>query len=205
MQTTNLGYTAPIYQAFYDQWYSRLAEVDSSYGQPLNRQPIVTFAEDIISLLTTPINEIDSLPQLMFTRRLVSDITEMLRHMEMDEDGVVMGLKCLTARMNRTEKVRNFSSALMRYDIPLGQSPETKSDSLLRLLENGKTMCLAPLAVGGTLGAGQLQQGQYVAALLSTLEGSAITLIMLGTMAIGSLLISRVAQQRSRRRTPHPH
>src|SRR5215470_9833371 len=29
MQTTNLGYTAPIYQAFYDQWYSRLAEVDS--------------------------------------------------------------------------------------------------------------------------------------------------------------------------------
>jgi hypothetical protein len=61
-------------------------------------------------------------------------------------------------------------------------------------------MCLAPLAAGGTLGVGQLGQGQYVAALLSVGTGSAMTLILLGTVAVGSLLIRRVAQQRDRKK-----
>lgn len=110
------------------------------------------------------------------------------------------GLSCLTARLSRTEKVKNFTSALMTYDIPLGQSPSTQSDSLLKLLESGKKMCLAPLVAGGTLGVGQLGQGQYVAALLSVGTGSAMTLVLLGTVAIGAILIQRVAQERARKK-----
>jgi hypothetical protein len=119
----------------------------------------------------------------------------------MDIDAVATSIRCLLGRVNRVEKISNFTSALMSYDIPFSQSPGTQSDSLHRLLENGKKVCLAPLAAGGTLGVGQLGQGEYIAAILSVTTGSVMTLILLGTIAVGTLLIRRVAQQRSGRRS----
>ena len=57
-------------------------------------------------------------------------------------------------------------------------------------------MCLAPLAAGGAIGIGQLGTGSYVAALLTVGTGSAMTLVLLGTVAVGYMLVNRVAQQR---------
>jgi hypothetical protein len=42
-----------------------------------------------------------------------------------------------------------------------------------------------------------LSQGQYVAATLSVGAGSVMTLILLGSVAVGSLLVQRVAQMRA--------
>jgi hypothetical protein len=76
----------------------------------------------------------------------------------------------------------------------------TSSDSLRNLLDGGKKICLAPMAAGGTLGIAQLGQGQYLAAILSVSAGSAMTLILLGSMAVGSLLVASLTQRRGRGR-----
>ena len=59
-------------------------------------------------------------------------------------------------------------------------------------------MCLAPMVAAGTLGVGQLTQGQFVAAILTVGTGSVMSLILLGSVAVGSLLVARVAQSRGR-------
>jgi hypothetical protein len=160
---------------------------------------ITTFAEDTISLLTGYLAR-----RNLVTGDIATEIAIGLRDegigQDIEPEAVSIGLDCLLTRWYRTEKDRNFTSALLGYDIPFSHSPTTRSDSLLQLLETGKKMCLAPLAAGGTLGVGQLGQGQYVAAILSVGAGSLMTLILLGTIAVGSLLIGHVVQQRSMRR-----
>src|ERR1051326_4922367 len=116
---------------------------------------------------------------------------------DLDEDAARCGIACALARLYRERKVETFTKGLLSYELPLGQSPARTSDSLLKLLESGKKMCLAPLAAGGAIRVGQLNQAQYVAALLSVATGSAMTLILLGSVAVGALLVARVAQQRN--------
>jgi hypothetical protein len=43
----------------------------------------------------------------------------------------------------------------------------------------------------------QLHQGQYVMALLTTGTAGVMTLIMIGTVAVGSLMVEKVARTRS--------
>ena len=75
---------------------------------------------------------------------------------------------------------------LLKWEIPTAQSPEIKGESLLRILETSKTACLAPLISGGASAVGQLEQGQYIAALETTLTAGAVTLILIGTVNLGS-------------------
>jgi len=70
------------------------------------------------------------------------------------------------------------------------------TDSLLKLLDSGRKTCLAPIAAGGTLGVAHLSQGHYAAAILSVSTGAAMTLILLGSIAVGSLLAARLAQRK---------
>jgi hypothetical protein len=192
----------PIHPFLWEElYYERQLRLRELMADRTSDKPIVGFGEDIVALLTGRINELDRSFYWPFVEELVRGVTAKLGNDEIDEDAVVAGLTCLAARLNRTEKVKNFTSTLMTYDIPLGQSPSTQSDSLLKLLESGKKMCLAPLVAGGTLGVGQLGQGQYVAALLWVGTGSAMTLVLLGTVAIGALLVRRVAQDRARKKS----
>jgi hypothetical protein len=117
-----------------------------------------------------------------------------------DENGVAMGLRCLWPGMNEIPSFRSFRESLLQYDIPLGQSPKTQSDSLRTLIEGGKKMCLAPVAAGASVGVGFLGQGQFVSALLCTGTGAMMTLILLGTLSLGSVLVRRVAQTRQQQR-----
>jgi len=68
------------------------------------------------------------------------------------------------------------------------------SDSLLRLLDTGKKMCLLPVGAGGTVGIGLLGQGHYA------LRGCdpcgrhrchdvAMSLILLSCVAFGSMIV----------------
>ena len=119
---------------------------------------------------------------------------------DIDEDAARVGLACFNARLTRSTKVGAFTEGVLQYELPFGQSPATSSDSLLKLLESGKKMCLAPIVAGGTYGVAQLGQGQYVAALLSAGTGTVMTLVLLSGIAVGSLLINYVAQHRAARR-----
>jgi hypothetical protein len=161
--------------------------------------PLIRFAEDVIALLASPSSQWNVTPPwFQFDEQWLREFSIEMKETDVDSEAVSAGLACLSASVLRPSKVRYFTTDLMRYEIPLGQSPSTQSDSLLKLLETGRKMCLAPLVAGGTLGVGNLGQGQYVAALLSVGTGSAMTLILLGTVAVGSLLVNRVAQKRSR-------
>jgi hypothetical protein len=117
---------------------------------------------------------------------------------DIDEDAARVGGTCVNARLARTSKVKRFTENVLQYELPFGRSPATSSDSLLKLLESGKKMCLAPIAAGGALGVTEVGQGQYVATLLSAATGSLMTLVLLSSVAVGSLLINYVAQRRTR-------
>ncbi|NKC11407.1 MAG: hypothetical protein GKR94_04135 [Gammaproteobacteria bacterium] len=88
-------------------------------------------------------------------------------------------------------------SEINNYDIPTGQSPRTTNDNLLKLIDSGKKMCLAPMVTAGALGIAQLGQGSYVTALLTVGTGSAMTLVLVGTLAVSDSLVRRMISLRS--------
>jgi len=64
------------------------------------------------------------------------------------------------------------------------------SDSLLRLLDTGKKMCLLPVGAGGTVGIGLLLgQGHYESAILAVATGATMSLILLSCVAFGSMIV----------------
>jgi threonine dehydrogenase-like Zn-dependent dehydrogenase len=125
-------------------------------------------------------------------------LTELASQMELSPQALSAALHCISARAGRTSQAENFLGEIYRYDIPLGQSPAVKSDSLLQLLETSKKVCLAPLAIGGAHAVSQLTQGSYVAALLTTGTAGVMTLVLIGTVSVGALIVQRVAQARAR-------
>ena len=118
---------------------------------------------------------------------------------ELSEDAVILAFQCLVSRLTRSRHTERFLNGLYQYDIPLGQSPSVKSDSLLKLLETSKSFCIAPLALGGAQAVTQLSQGNYVSALLTTGTGSVMTLVLIGTVSVGAMIVQRVAQARQDR------
>lgn len=106
------------------------------------------------------------------------------------------------SRANRSAQSEGFIHEVLGYDIPMGQSPAVQSDSLLRLLETSRKFCVAPLALGGAQAVTQLVQGSYVAALLTTGTAGIMTLVLIGTVAVGTLIVQRVAQSRAKSAQP---
>lgn len=187
-----------VFPRFWDYtWRSRIDELESMMSElrDAEARPIRPFAEHALALFASTGRPGHSSSQwfLMPPGNVIQDLFDV----DLDEDAAHCGIACVAARLYRERKVERFTDSLLRYELPLGQSPATTSDSLLKLLESGKKMCLAPLAAGGAIGVGQLGQAQYVAALLRVATGSAMTLILLGSIAVGSLLVARVAQQRN--------
>lgn len=113
------------------------------------------------------------------------------------EEAFQLGSNCFFTAVSADERVVRFTHAAGRYDIPSGQSPSAKSDSLTKLIEGSKKVCLAPLAVGGTAAISQLSQGSYVTALLSTCTGAAMTLILVGTVSVSDYLVHYLLHKRN--------
>jgi hypothetical protein len=107
------------------------------------------------------------------------------------------GLACFFSSVNPDARVSRFNEAVQKYDVPQGQSPTTKSDSLRQLMQSSKQLCLAPIMVAGTVGTNLLSQGHYVSALLSAGTGAAMTLVFIGTISVADYLVRYVAQKRS--------
>jgi hypothetical protein len=159
-----------------------------------NEQPIRMFAEHSIALMLS--SQRPEVPYFGFP--LPAEELRRVTKLETDETAIETAIACLGARLRRSRRAADFTRTVLQYDLPFGNSPRTSSDSLLKLLESGKKMCLAPMVAAGTLGVGQLTQGQFVAAILTVGTGSVMSLILLGSVAVGSLLVARVAQSRGR-------
>ena len=68
-------------------------------------------------------------------------------------------------------------------------SKSKSPDSLLRMIETGKKVCLVPLIAGGTLGIGHLGEGHFDLALKTVGTSAAMTLIYIATLAIGEYIV----------------
>jgi len=169
------------------------------FSLPENQTPLYesgglpSFAEDFLTLLTSHYYDFvdNRYPVIGLSRDLV-----FRQEVGLPSETIQTALACLGARTNKTPEVDAFIKELHHYEIPIGQSPEVKGDSLLRIIETSKSACLAPLLVGGASGINQLSHGDYVGALLSAGTASLMTVIFIGTVSVGSLLVNKVAQVR---------
>jgi hypothetical protein len=118
---------------------------------------------------------------------------------EVSQEVLVTAMQCIFSRSMRSHQTDSFIREVFSYDIPMGQSPSVKSDSLLKLLETSRKFCIAPLALGGAQAVTQLTQGNYVAALLTTGTAGVMTLVLIGTVSVGALIVQKVAQARAKR------
>jgi hypothetical protein len=152
------------------------------------------FVGDFISLVSSP-----AAPASFILFSFAQREERLSKRVELHDDAFHLALSCLSARLEKRSDVQAFYDEMLTYDIPLGQSPETKGDSLLKLLETSKKVCIAPLALGGAQGINLLAQGNYVAALLTTGTAGVMTLVLIGTVSVGSIIVQRVAQRRRSR------
>ena len=123
---------------------------------------------------------------------------ELREDFEMNSQALAAAMQCIASRSNRSSQTQGFILEVLDYDIPMGQSPAVQSDSLLQLLETSRKFCIAPLALGGAQAVTQLVQGSYVAALLTTGTAGVMTLVLIGTVSVGALIVQRVAQSRAK-------
>ncbi len=125
------------------------------------------------------------------------DKSKWLDELQITEEAFQLGLSCHFSSLLANDRVSRFTKAAGNYDIPSGQSPAIRSDNLKSLIETSKKVCLAPLAVGGTTAISQLSQCNYVAALLATGTGAAMTLILVGTVSVADYLVHYLLHKRN--------
>lgn len=121
----------------------------------------------------------------------------LFEELEVTEEALQLGINCFFTAVSAGERVTRFTRAAGAYEIPSGQSPRARSDSLTKLIETSKKVCLAPLAFGGTTAISQLSQASYVAALLSTATGAAMTLMLVGTVSVADYLVHYLLHKRN--------
>ena len=100
------------------------------------------FLGDFVSLISSPVSAA-SLTSI-FNSVLIEE-EGILPSSEMSEDALQLALSCLSSRLTRRPQVEAFYKEILSYDIPLGQSPRARGDSLLTLLETSRKFCVAPL------------------------------------------------------------
>ncbi len=113
------------------------------------------------------------------------------------DEEVDLALRCYGLGVRENRRVLDFVASIGEYEIPSGQSPATKSDSLLRLIEGSRAVCLAPLVGGGAVGVTQLNQGHLVLALQTTCTAAAMSLILIGTISVADYLVHHVLHRRT--------
>ncbi len=180
-----------------EQYAAVVNSLTSFVSFPADQPPLYesggvpSFAEAFLSLITSDYYATEGYPLTNLARdRLLRE------RIGLPSGTLHTALACLGARTSQTPEVGAFLKELLTYEIPIGQSPEVKGDSLLRILETTKGACLAPLLVGGAYGINQLGHGEYVGALLSAGTASLMTVIFIGTVSVGSLIVNKVAQVR---------
>lgn len=119
---------------------------------------------------------------------------------DVSRESLETGFACLLSNINPDERVTSLINEIQKYEIPSGQSPETKSESLTKLISNARAVCIAPIIAGSTIAATHLGQGAYVAALLDVTTGAAATLILVSSISFAEVIARKLAEKRGRRR-----
>ena len=166
-------------------WRYQMSRILEASTREMDNQ---RFLGDFVSLVTSSAS----------ASALTAFYRDWLPTLTVSDDALDVALSCISSVLNRRRTVDAFYEEMLSYDIPLGQSPQTRGDSLLTLLQTARNFCIAPLAAGGTQAITQLSQGNYVGALLTTGTASVMTLVLIGTVSVGSLIVQRVAQTRTR-------
>jgi hypothetical protein len=92
--------------------------------------------------------------------------------------------------------VQAVMPSLDRYEIPYGQSPKAKSDTLGTLLRSAKSSAVAPLLTSSAYATTAIQGAHYLTALKCEVAGAAATLIFIGTISVAELIIAKLSSLR---------
>ena len=163
-----------------------------------DRYPLSQFSSDLFCLMASPslTSTFPLVPFYGLPLRYVTSESIAIRELSLSSEALQTGVSCFSSGKFCDAKVAHLVEEIHHYEIPLALSPRVRGDSLLKLIENGKKLCLAPMIGGGTIGLSQLGQGEFVAALLTAGTGSGMTLIFIGTLAVGDLLVRHMMARR---------
>ena len=78
---------------------------------------------------------------------------------------------------------------LLDYEIPYGMSPETKSETLSKIIENSKTIAVVPFLAGATTITTAISNGDLVLALKTALTTGAVVIVLMSTIALSDAII----------------
>ena len=194
-----LGRRSIPWHILYEDYLEFLSDLPESRRRPSDESTRGQFSTDALCLLasSSPDWSVYGFPILGYpAARHFLDHPD-LRELGLSSEAFRAGISCFFSGLAAEPKVVDAVSEIQQYDIPTGQSPRATSDSLLKLIDTGKKMCLAPMVTAGALGITQLGQGSYVTALLTVGTGSAMTLVLVGTLAVSDLLVRRMISIRS--------
>jgi hypothetical protein len=193
-------YAVELYHYWYQYWRDFMAESrDEMRSVAFPDRPADLLGSHSLSLMVSPTKH-SGMQWPFFTPPLPHRGPRGFRafaEIGVTEEALQLGMSCFFTTVSAEERVIRFTRAAGGYDIPSGQSPSARSDSLTKLIETSKKVCLAPLAIGGTAAISQLSQGSYVAALLSTATGSAMTLMLVGTVSVADYLVHYLLHKRN--------
>lgn len=193
-------YAEKMYHYWYRDWrYIMKERLSDEWEVSFRDHPAGLLGSHSLSLLVSPTKHTGMqwpffMPSLLYRG---SHGFLLFDKIELTEEAFQLGMNCFFTAVSADERVVRFTRAAGRYDIPSGQSPSAKSDSLTKLIETSKKVCLAPLAIGGTAAISQLSQGSFVTALLSAATGSAMTLILVGTVSVADYLVHYLLHKRN--------
>lgn len=193
-------YTHKMFRYLYRYWRDFADEADS-------QQQILSYSDSHTELLGTHSIALMMSPTVNNGMNWPSPFTfqpywrrdrfKWLDELNITEEALQLGFSCYFSAISSGERVLRFTKAAGNYDVPSGQSPATRSDSLKTIIETTKKVCLAPIAVGGTTAISQLSQCNYVEALLATGTGAAMTLILVGTVSVADYLVHYLLHKRN--------
>ena len=113
-----------------------------------------------------------------------------MNQLDLETEAFELGLQCFSNALIPDRRVKEFIQAAEYYEIPSGQSPETKSDRLLNIFDkNCVKVCLAPMAFSGTASIALATQGNFIGAFLCAGTGAEICLMFIGTVSLGDLMV----------------
>jgi hypothetical protein len=170
-------------------------ESNNRYGSQLALHSIGLMANPTVSKPNAFLFPFGAFDDFRFAKEMGSDLRNISR------ESLETGFACISSNINPDEQVTSLINEIQKYEIPSGQSPETKSESLTKLISNARAVCIAPIIAGSTIAATHLGQGGYVAALLDVTTGAAATLILVSSVSFAEVIARKLAEKRGRIRT----
>lgn len=119
-----------------------------------------------------------------------------LRERQVSMEALATTARLLLAWTRKTDRVSTSLTQLGRYDIPYGNSPETKSETLRNMIQNARSVVVAPLVAGGLQSSSYISTGQYAAAFQCAVTAGAVTLLLVGSVGLADLVVDFLSRRR---------